>query len=537
MKTFFNILYTQLDIKDKHYPDDPFNPDEPSSILIHNEYFNELNKKSKCFLIPLFIHDCYYLYNKGCTLSESFSPILNKYIHAKYKALGVFLDNTFIEDEYKEMLWNNFEKAQRTYFGFKLFAYIYKLRKNPIIVHNDLCLNPLDINDKNTFYLLEQKTAYLFTLNDLINIIETAICNAPYFYSEPLVPLNPYNNVPLSLSTLYNIYFKMKSSIRLPSTILHLFFLANFDLQQFSLHNESVIREYAIHRYINNSTNSQLYTEIIQMLRGNMYSKNIHIDESYPMNQIVSIFKPFLYYYYVINYDIKNTVKITNYTNILNYKLKKFYEYNKFFGRKFIKITRNNNKIIQREFILNTKHIPFYNIPFIPSYDKVASHFPNLYPMHNRIPFVRRIFSEDDTDSEQTEEIDTFSMDDNNSYNTEPVPEIVFVSSVNAVEGEAGHVLPFCDEENRSNNNNILTNTDYTNVVPSIYYEIMNNIISSIEHNTPSSYPLSTTLDTNTETNTNSDTNTNPDITTNIIDTIYIYTGSMYDEEDVDSIS
>ena len=47
-------------------------------------------------------------------------------------------------------------------------------------------------------------------MNDLINIIETAICNAPNFFLDPLPPKNPYNNQKLNTSTLCNIYFKMK---------------------------------------------------------------------------------------------------------------------------------------------------------------------------------------------------------------------------------------------------------------------------------------------------------------------------------------
>ena len=43
----------------------------------------------------------------------------------------------------------------------------------------------------------------------IINIIETAIGNSPNFFSEPLSPLNPYNNQEFTISTLYNIYFQM----------------------------------------------------------------------------------------------------------------------------------------------------------------------------------------------------------------------------------------------------------------------------------------------------------------------------------------
>jgi len=47
---------------------------------------------------------------------------------------------------------------------------------------------------------------------------------------------------------------------------------------------------------------------------------------------------------------------------ILYHKLKKMYEFNPAFGRETIKLIKKNNKVIKQEYILNTKHISFYNI-------------------------------------------------------------------------------------------------------------------------------------------------------------------------------
>ena len=70
----------------------------------------------------------------------------------------------------------------------------------------------------------------------------------------------------------------------------------------------------------------------------------------------------FLFYYYIHNYDIKGTSKIYNYKQILYFKLRKFYEYNKVFGRRIIKITRNSNKTVKKEYTFNTNHISFHKI-------------------------------------------------------------------------------------------------------------------------------------------------------------------------------
>jgi len=49
-------------------------------------------------------------------------------------------------------------------------------------------LNPLNIYDKNTFILIQNKSKYLFSVNDLVSIIETALSNSPNFFAEPLSP-------------------------------------------------------------------------------------------------------------------------------------------------------------------------------------------------------------------------------------------------------------------------------------------------------------------------------------------------------------
>ena len=50
--------------------------------------------------------------------------------------------------------------------------------------------------------------------------------------------------------------------------------------------------------------------------------------------------------------------------HLLYIKLQQFYKFNPAFGRKTVKIIKFNNHIIHKEYILNTKYISFYNIPF-----------------------------------------------------------------------------------------------------------------------------------------------------------------------------
>jgi hypothetical protein len=349
MKTFFNLLQTVVNIKEKSYPDEPFKlltlygtTSEQNHIMyiINQIFYNEKKEKKN--------NDDYSL---KCSTSVKFS-VLNK-----------LLENSFILTELKESLLDVWYKAQKHYYAFLRLAHIYKTKKFPIVVNTDLSLNPLDQKNCNTFILIEKKSKYLFTIHNLISIIETAISNSYHFFSEPIWPSNPYNKQSFSVSTLYNIYFKMKYSGRVMSTLFHLFFTENFDLSSFSQNHECTLRHYSIRKYVFNTPYNDLYNAVLNMIHSNLYTKKLSIHSDFPKDILVGIFRPFLYYYYTINYDIKGTNKISNFKIILNKKLKKFYEYNKAFGRKYIKLIMNAEKrVIKKEYIFNTKHLPFNKI-------------------------------------------------------------------------------------------------------------------------------------------------------------------------------
>lgn len=115
----------------------------------------------------------------------------------------------------------------------------------------------------------------------------------------------------------------MKNSNRVMSTLFHLFFLDNFDINSFSENHESLLRTFSIKKYVFNTPYNDLYKPILKMLDSNIFTKQLAIHEDFPKELLASIFRPFLYYFYIINYDIKGTYKIYNYKIILNKKLKK----------------------------------------------------------------------------------------------------------------------------------------------------------------------------------------------------------------------
>lgn len=340
MKTFFNILQTLIDKPEKLYPDE--------SYIICNFECSEEQR-----MLMYFINSVYYK-----------SRETKNFTFSKFDALHSILENSFLTAEHKEYILKMFSEAQKCYHGFSRLSHIWRLKRNKYIVTCDLSMNHLNAYDKNTFLLVESKSNYLFNINELINIIETSIGNSPNFFTEPLVPMNPYNKQPFTISTLYNIYFQIKKIDRVMPLLFHCWFLTNFNLHVFCLQFETIIREYAINNWTFKSPYNVLYYDTIRMLQGNSHTRKLVIDNDFPKDLLVNIFRPFLLHYMYSNYFIKGTTKYYNSKIILNYKLKKFYEFNKLFGRKIYTIRDvESNERCLHNFRFNTEHITFYDIP------------------------------------------------------------------------------------------------------------------------------------------------------------------------------
>lgn len=345
MKTFFNILQTQIGIKNKIYPDEIFECQKQDYIDPKNEeYIHTLQ----------LMHNIHYIFITATATNNA------NFAFSKFTALNAILENSFYKDGLKEKIMTRFSKIQKHYNAFVRFAHIYKIKRNPYVVTNDLTLNPLVCNHRLTFVLVENKSNYLFNINEIINIIETAIGYSPNFFSQPLWPLNPYNNQKMSISTLYNIYFQIKNSGRIIPLLFHLFFLEKFDTKKFSQQYELIIRENAIKKHVFNSPYAIIYNSVVSMLKNNKYTRRLVIHSDFPKNLLVNIFRPYLFYFYIVNY-LDQTAKYYNAKYVLYNKLKRFYKYNKLFGRKIYKLTTKDNKIKIKEFIINTKHLSFHN--------------------------------------------------------------------------------------------------------------------------------------------------------------------------------
>jgi hypothetical protein len=274
----------------------------------------------------------------------------------KFNFLNTTLMNIFLNDVNKEKTFEIFTKSQRTYHAFARFAQIYKYKKAELQINHDLYLNPITYQKHIT--ILQNGKKYMFTATDLINIINTALSNAPHFFVEPLVSKNPYNNIPFDKSTLYNIYFFLRTTYHKMPILIEKYFLANFDITSFFYENESIIRDIAIENFVFKSESKILYPSVMNMIDKYDKKNKLYINDEFPKDKLVDIMRPYLHLYYITKYSFMFNKKENAYAE-LTYKFNQFVKFNPTFGRKNISVNKFTKKIT---ITYDDKHINFYDI-------------------------------------------------------------------------------------------------------------------------------------------------------------------------------
>jgi len=264
--------------------------------------------------------------------------ILMKYLPTDRWDLWIAITtNDFISKDDKKRCIEIYRKAITLNTGFSKLSTIWRTCKAKHTITNDLYMNEINMNHRNSIRIHQNNTNYWFTISDLINHIEVSLLNSPYYFSQPLEPKNPYTNIPFSKSTLYNIYFKMRDSTYLQSPLIHNYFLCEFDLYLFRIENECLIRETYFRRYIYNTESNTLFYEILNFAR----TFHFRIHASSPKDEVIKIMRPYFYLYMVSNYHICGLAKQEIAQMQLFDKMNHLHLYNKHFGKKHIKKRHN----------------------------------------------------------------------------------------------------------------------------------------------------------------------------------------------------
>ena len=305
-----------------------------------------------------YIHENYGLYQMN----------KQKYVYLEHVYNNIFTHNL------RESHLDLFYHIQKIYHGFSKLARLYKYRKAHI--HNTCDLTTIDFSTdvlqfpspwltmssasrkrgkvwsegrspsttnfggcfspKEVWSVLQNGSLYFFNRRDLTQLLDTALGNAPYFFAKPLKCKNPYNNVFFTKADLYNMYFFIRSGGMKISSLIHEFYMCEFQLDLFKIKNEYHILEYAINILVNNGDTEELHEHVIEMLETYMPKKVPH--EDFPKENLVDVMRPYLVFYlYIewISYRRKYNLRI------LLQNLHNFYRTNPQYGRKMITKTTN----------------------------------------------------------------------------------------------------------------------------------------------------------------------------------------------------
>lgn len=319
------------------------------------------------FLIFLSKNNCNYSFFKESKEmkkkeTKSISILKDKFEFYKNTTNNIFLSkNPEIICEFQEL----FSRFQKYYRIFSTFSLLYKLKKAKILVNYDLQMNKLCRHNKFVFPLFQNNNLYLFHISELVKIIQYSISNSTYFFANPLPIKNPYNNVFLNKSALYNIYFFIKFKTLIDSPLFTLFFKTNFDLKQMTTKYKYILREEAIKNYLIGQTNTELYSCILDMI--SYYNENlfvferkyhINIDTKFPKHLLVKIMKPYLHLYFTYLYSYVDVESVRAKKELIQ-KLKQIIDFNPEFGREQSK-SNIGTYFCQQMITYNSKH-PCFN--------------------------------------------------------------------------------------------------------------------------------------------------------------------------------
>jgi hypothetical protein len=396
--TFFHIIHKQ-----NCHSKELYNSSFEKTYDFYNDAFKfEFIKKENHILKLLF-------YMFLTSFNTEIGNIINM-TKSKFIFFESVLSNSILTQDTKNDFILQFCSAQKKYHTLKRFLYRIKLKRQTNCHAMDLYMNPISIKNKNVISIFQNGKNYLFTINDLKNIIENALCNCVAFCPEPVVSKNPYNNVPFSKTNLYNIYFFMKKNMMIIPELFHLYFNSGFHLKRFLERNETAIQKKYIQKYLNSCHNVLILNHIFQMLKIMKKLFNINIDVDFPNDVLINVMKPYLQLYLIQQYSFDYSERYYA-SKQLHKRLRTFYDHNPSFGRKIAVL--KNGKI--NKYTFNTDHIPFIDYDknkFFENYEK--SHLSidytiDYYESHNNnidIDININEIVEDDGDERQSSDYD-----------------------------------------------------------------------------------------------------------------------------------
>lgn len=433
MKTFYQILYNRIAVSKVYFNSLPLDKhDFYSTLYSRPGTFVPIECNTAKFLLFLLIASANRSLDPNCLsieirrhlnskhVQEFADPILDIYDKVAYKfnMLGSVYSNPFLERPAVNEFMATFYAAQKTYWILNRFVRKYKYKKTPAHIQHDLYLNPISVDDRNTIAILQDGTKYLFTVADILRIINTAITNSYFLEQAIQLAKNPYTNVPFSKADLYTFYLFISSRyVRVPE-LFYQFFRCDFCIHRFSIQNYQLLQDTYYENLKSNCSQQYLVSQSRNMFRKynglNSVSNNtrIIVDVDVPVETLIDIMMPYLKLFLKTIHHFNADVRYSS-NRELEYRLRAFYLFNPVFGRKTINVSNPKKSRID----FNMRHIRFDKnaVPPIPFR---ISHLVNdfdIYENHYDTTLVQGTGTGTDTDTGTDSDTDTDTDTDTGS--------------------------------------------------------------------------------------------------------------------------
>ena len=319
-KTWINILHNNVNV----------NIDDSNYILECDDKWNKIYQNSK--------------YSEIISENPTLHYFIFTYFNENKTRLSVWeetIRNPFMCEKLKLTLWNLFTNTQKKYFILSKFVSLCKAKICKVKVNCDLNLIPIDPNSNNSIFIIQDNSKYYFTINDLINICNSALTYSSNLYTESYCPKNPYTNKVFHIGILLKIYFAIRYSKYNIPILFEFFYRSLFDIQKFIKSYEYYIREEIIQTFIRNATEQDNYNYIKDMLASKPFKYKIKISKNFPKDVLVKALKPYLHLYLISNYSLRGDSTRWEAYVTLRKSLLYFFEVNKKFGRKIIRLEKS----------------------------------------------------------------------------------------------------------------------------------------------------------------------------------------------------
>ena len=251
-------------------------------------------------------HQIYYSESLFRMLIDSYSK----------KFIDEINNNIFLMPIVKKFVINTYVVYKNAYHKIKKCILGYAYRKKKSCNSNDLSGIPFSEYKPNEyFFIIHNDNKYTFLHTDFYNILQSSLLNADeHLIANPLPIKNPYTGIIFNNNMLYLLYLKLK---HVPLLFMH-FMKTKFDIQQFLLNYEGLLRHYSIEKKLKNLSPHDTKSSILEMIFDiSLWQLNDSQMRIFNIEHDILSLKPLLKHYYNYIYSMNPYQRQIEYSTLL----------------------------------------------------------------------------------------------------------------------------------------------------------------------------------------------------------------------------